>query len=135
VLGLNSQKVLARLEKGLPAYENLHKQSLKCQKAYIEYSSEPNAEVEKETRRRTIKLEEKPRVVLKGRSINKEKDPIESNRATSSKASKELEELVQALKNKEYKTQEEKESWEDRVEYLQKVEARWAVKIKGTVGR
>jgi hypothetical protein len=46
-----------------------------------------------------------------------------------------LEELVQALKNKEYRTQKEKKSWEDRVDYLQKVEARWAVKIKGTVGR
>jgi hypothetical protein len=46
-----------------------------------------------------------------------------------------LEELIQALKNKEYRTQKEKESWEDRVDYLQKQEARWAVKIKGTVGR
>ena len=46
-----------------------------------------------------------------------------------------MEELVQALKNKEYRTQKEKESWEDRVDYLQRREARWAVKIKGTVGR
>jgi hypothetical protein len=43
--------------------------------------------------------------------------------------------LIQALKNKEYRTQKEKESWEDRVDYLKKLEARWAVKSKGTVGR
>jgi hypothetical protein len=36
VLGLNSKKVLVRLEKGRPPYENLHKQSLKCQQAYVE---------------------------------------------------------------------------------------------------
>jgi hypothetical protein len=30
VIGLNSRKVLARLEKGQPPYENLHKQHLKC---------------------------------------------------------------------------------------------------------
>ena len=41
-----------------------------------------------------------------------------------------MEELINALENKEYRTQKEKRSWEDRVEYLQNVEARWAVKIK-----
>ena len=33
VIGLNSKKVLGRLQKGLPAYENLKTQSLLCQKA------------------------------------------------------------------------------------------------------
>jgi hypothetical protein len=42
--------------------------------------------------------------------------------------------LERALKNQEYRTQKEKESWIDRVDYLRKREARWAVKIKGTVG-
>ena len=40
------KKVLARLKKGKPAYENLKDQSLRRQKAYVEYSSEPDAEIE-----------------------------------------------------------------------------------------
>jgi hypothetical protein len=64
VIGLNSEKVLGRLQKGLPAYENLYKQSLQCQKAYIEYSSEPNADIEEEQRPRTIRLREKTAVVF-----------------------------------------------------------------------
>jgi hypothetical protein len=104
-------------------------------KASVEYSSEPNAEVEEEPKPRTVRLKEKTKVILKGRPIKQEKEPTAGNRATSSNPCKELEELVQALKNKEYRTQKEKESWEDRVDYLQKRAARWRVKIKGTVGR
>ena len=59
----------------------------------------------------------------------------ESSRATSSNIPKELEDLVKALKNRTYRTEKEKRSLEDRVKYLRRVEARWAVKIKGTVGR
>ena len=133
--GLNSKKVLVRLEKGLPPYENLHKQSLKCQQAYVEYSSEPTVEVEDKLKQRTVRLKEKTKVVLKGRSDTQRKDTPKDNRATSSKPAKEMEELINALENKEYRTQKERRSWEDRVEYLQNVEARWGVKIKGSVGR
>ena len=135
VLGLDSKKVLARLKKGQPAYDNLKHQRLRYQKAYVEYSSEPNAEVEEEPKPRTVRLKEKPKVILKGRPTKQEQEPTEGNRATSSNPCKELEELVQALKNKEYRTQREKETWEDRVDYLQKREAGWAVRIKGSVGK
>ena len=84
---------------------------------------------------RTIKLKENKRVVLKGRSDTQKGDTPKVNRATSSKPAKELEVLIKALRSREYNTQREKETWEDRVDYLQKIEARSAVKIKGSVGR
>jgi hypothetical protein len=59
VLGLDSKKVLARLKKGAPAYENLRDQSLRCQKAYVEYSSKPNAEVEEEPKTTNSKAQRK----------------------------------------------------------------------------
>ena len=79
-------------------------------KAYIEYSSKPNADVEEEPGPRTIKLKENKRVVLKGRSDTQKKDTPKGNRATSSKPAKELEELIRALENRKYKTQREEES-------------------------
>jgi hypothetical protein len=96
VIGLNSRKVLARLEKGQPPYENLHKQNVKCQQAYMEYSSERTT-VEDKPKQRTVRLREKTNVVLKGRSENQKKDNPKENRATSSKPAKELEELNKAL--------------------------------------
>jgi hypothetical protein len=135
VIGLESKEVLARLQKELPAYENMKTQNILCQQAYLEYSSDPKADIDDGPEPRTIKLKDNKRVVLKGRSDTQRKDTPKGNRATSSKPAKELEELIKALKNKEYRTQKEKTSWEDRVEYLQNVEARRAVKIKGTVGR
>jgi hypothetical protein len=115
---------LARLEKGLPAYENLRDQSLRCRKAFVEFSCEPNAEVEEEPKPRTVRLKEKTKVILRGRPAKQEKEPTDGNRATSSNPCKELEELIQVLKNKEYRTQKEKESWEGRVDYLQRRKAR-----------
>ena len=98
VLGLDIKKVLARLKKGKPAYENLRDQSLRCQircqKAYVEYSREPNAEIEEEPKPRTVRLKEKTKVILKGKPTKQEKEPTEGNRATSSNPCKELEELV-----------------------------------------
>ena len=59
VIGLNSKDVLARLQKKLPAYENMKTQGILCQKAYIEYSSEPNADVEEEKKTKNHKVEGK----------------------------------------------------------------------------
>ena len=80
-------------------------------------------------------MKENRRVVRKERSDTQKEDIPKVNRATSSKPAKELEELIKALRNREYNTHREKETWEDRVSYLQRVEARSAVKIEGSVGR
>ena len=135
VIGLNGKDVLARLQKNLSAYENVKTQNLLCQQAYLEYSSDSKTEVEKHTEPRTIKLRENKKVVLRGRVNTPKEDTTKATRATSSKPAKELEELIKALRNREYNTLTEKRTWEERVDYLQKVEARWAVKIKGSVGR
>jgi hypothetical protein len=48
----------------------------------VEYSSEPNAEVEEEPKPRTVRLREKTKVTLKGRLAKQETEPTEGNRDT-----------------------------------------------------
>ena len=79
-LELDNKTVLARLKRGQLAYEDSHAQSIKCQKANAFYCNETVTEREEP---RTVRLKEKTKVILKGRSTKQQKEPTE-NRATSS---------------------------------------------------
>ena len=127
VLGLNSRDVFERLKSGKKAYEDIATQTAKCQEGYIKYVWTADFKASDEMKQRsTFKLREKKNIVLKGRTQEPNERISEKTRATSSKPAKELEELAKALENQDYRSVKERRSWEDRVDYLQKVAAREA---------
>jgi hypothetical protein len=135
VIGLDSKGAFERLRSGIKAYEDLGTQTAKCQEGYVKYVQNRDFKARDDVIHRTIKLRGKKRIILKGRTQKPNERIPERTGATSSKPSKELEELVNALENQQYRTQKERISWEDRVDYLQKVAAREAIKTKGSAGR
>ena len=82
-IGLCSRDVLARLKEGRPAYENMQKQHLNCQKAHCIYVEGKNLEEEVQPQvvlkprgtQRTVKLTEKSKVVLAEKPARKTRSP------------------------------------------------------------